>query len=626
MTSSISLGANISSLRAQRELTRSSEALSNTFQRLSSGQRINRASDDAAGIAIAESLKSDTRVFSQGIRNLNDGISALSVAEGALSELSLLTQRQKELAEQAANGVYSLKQRRSLDAEARALTDEYNRIVESASFNGIKLLEGGTTDLRVQGGIGVEGGIQVGIGTALARTVGTGTFQAMVSYGSTSYGELVSGDFNEDGAVDIYATSTVNALFLGNGNGSFRSPVTFAGSSGGSTAGFATVAVDFNDDGNLDIVHEKGTEIAIVLGNGNGTFQAARTYVTQFAGPQSDVSVADIDGDGNLDVASTDYTSGTGTLRVFLGNSDGSLKASVSYAALGTDSRDVELHDFDGNGTIDAFVVDNAANQYTILSGNGDGTFKSPRAYSLPAGLSPTELTATDFNSDGNLDIYIAGYSTARILISNGDGTFKAAQSISYPSGGLQNNAVGDYNNDGIQDIFVMDSAVAVDGFFYQGNGDGTFKGRVTAAAAFAGGGGRLAVDLNYDGVLELVVGGSSLGVYSPNTGQSAKIAYLDLLSAEGARTALNTTDATLLRINQELGRIGANQSRLTTSVRNLGVVTTNYISAESRIRDTDVAQAGADLVRSQMLQQASSAVLAQANQQPSLVLQLLSG
>lgn len=103
----ISIGSNISSLRAQRRLASNAERLSATFARLSSGLRINKASDDPAGLAVASSLYADSRVYTQGIRNLNDGISCRAIANGAIENLKTVLSRAKELAEQSANGVYS---------------------------------------------------------------------------------------------------------------------------------------------------------------------------------------------------------------------------------------------------------------------------------------------------------------------------------------------------------------------------------------------------------------------------------------------------------------------------------------------------------------------------------------
>ena len=101
---SITINTNIASLTTQRNLGNTTNALSRSFERLSSGLRINRAGDDAAGLAIADSLRSDKTVYSQGIRNLNDGLSLLNVADASLNELTNITLRIQELAEQASNG------------------------------------------------------------------------------------------------------------------------------------------------------------------------------------------------------------------------------------------------------------------------------------------------------------------------------------------------------------------------------------------------------------------------------------------------------------------------------------------------------------------------------------------
>src|SRR5690606_7658731 len=99
------------SLKVQRQLSSTTSALDKVYARLSSGVRINRASDDAAGLAIADALRTDVRLYSQALRNINDGISLLAIASGALSEMSGLITRIRELAEQSANGVYSSMQR-----------------------------------------------------------------------------------------------------------------------------------------------------------------------------------------------------------------------------------------------------------------------------------------------------------------------------------------------------------------------------------------------------------------------------------------------------------------------------------------------------------------------------------
>ena len=141
----ISLGSNIASLQAQRRLSTATQALGNTYERLSSGQRINKASDDAAGLAIADSLRADQRVASVAIRNANDGISTIAIADSALSEIGNVLSRLAELSEQSANGVFSITQRSALQNEFTALGSEIERIAVTTQFNGVKLLSGNSS-------------------------------------------------------------------------------------------------------------------------------------------------------------------------------------------------------------------------------------------------------------------------------------------------------------------------------------------------------------------------------------------------------------------------------------------------------------------------------------------------
>ena len=139
----ITLGSNIVSLQAQRRLNNASDRLSKTYEKLSSGQRINHASDDAAGLAIADSLQATARVAAVAVRNANDGISTISIADSALSEVGNVLARLAELAEQSANGVFSSTQRSALQNEFTALGSEVERIATTTEFNGVKLLSGG---------------------------------------------------------------------------------------------------------------------------------------------------------------------------------------------------------------------------------------------------------------------------------------------------------------------------------------------------------------------------------------------------------------------------------------------------------------------------------------------------
>ncbi|NDC36529.1 MAG: flagellin FliC [Proteobacteria bacterium] len=140
----ITLGSNIVSLQAQRRLGLASDRLAGTYEKLSSGQRINRASDDAAGLAIADALKANARIAGVAVRNANDGISTIGIADSALGDIGNVLTRLAELAEQSANGVFSAVQRSALQNEFNALGSEVERIATTTEFNGVRLLSGGS--------------------------------------------------------------------------------------------------------------------------------------------------------------------------------------------------------------------------------------------------------------------------------------------------------------------------------------------------------------------------------------------------------------------------------------------------------------------------------------------------
>ena len=139
----LNIRTNIASINAQKNLAGTSNRLNTAFERLSSGLRINRAMDDAAGLAIAESLKADARVATVAMRNANDGISIIAITDGAIGQITNVLSRLAELAEQSANGVFDNGQRSALQLEFTALMSEVERIALTTNFNGLALLSGG---------------------------------------------------------------------------------------------------------------------------------------------------------------------------------------------------------------------------------------------------------------------------------------------------------------------------------------------------------------------------------------------------------------------------------------------------------------------------------------------------
>jgi flagellin len=190
----IRINTNIASINTRRHLTRSTMAFQKSMEKLSSGLRINRASDDAAGLAISEGLKSDIRALDQASRNAADGISMVQVGEGALDEVSNILLRMRELSEQSLNGTLSDTERVYLNQEYTDLMDEVDRISASADFNGIKLLDGSQASpvsIQVGIGTGLYDSIDIDLSDALdAAGIGLGTGIGTAANAATAMDEV----------------------------------------------------------------------------------------------------------------------------------------------------------------------------------------------------------------------------------------------------------------------------------------------------------------------------------------------------------------------------------------------------------------------------------------------------
>lgn len=203
----ITIGNNIASIRAQRKLGTSTNLLEQVFERLSSGQRINKAADDAAGLAIADDLRAKQRIANVAIRNANDGVSTIAIADGALSEIGGVLSRLAELAEQSANGVFSTTQRAALQNEFSALSSEIERIAVTTTFNGVGLLSG-TGGITLQVGLDANSTSQI----TIQNVQGTLASIGLATTGSSVHAYSISGASNGDGiSASRQALTAVNA-------------------------------------------------------------------------------------------------------------------------------------------------------------------------------------------------------------------------------------------------------------------------------------------------------------------------------------------------------------------------------------------------------------------------------
>ncbi len=203
----MSIVTNVGSLNAQRNLSKTGGALQKSLAQLSSGLRINRASDDAAGLAISENLKAQIRSLGQAERNANDGISLLQTAEGAMNEVQGIMGRMRELAVQASSDTLSNTERGYAQQEFSALMSEIDRIASVTEFNGTKLLDGTATSIEFQVGINdtANDRISVSIADMTTATLGTGAGATALSTLdiSTKAGAQAALDVVDDAITDV---------------------------------------------------------------------------------------------------------------------------------------------------------------------------------------------------------------------------------------------------------------------------------------------------------------------------------------------------------------------------------------------------------------------------------------
>ncbi|MDP2130704.1 MAG: flagellin [Erythrobacter sp.] len=215
------INTNISALRATNAGVQANNMLGSAMERLSTGQRINSASDDAAGLAIAASMTSQIRGMAQGVRNANDGISLAQTAEGALNEVTNMLQRVRELAVQAGSDTFRESDRDNIQVEVDELTAQIGQVVANTQFNGVALFDGTTTSVTILAGANDVDTVDLALADLTALTAGDGTpgsFDVTGADGSSARTSLVDID------ADIAAISTARAT-LGAGQNRLESAV-----------------------------------------------------------------------------------------------------------------------------------------------------------------------------------------------------------------------------------------------------------------------------------------------------------------------------------------------------------------------------------------------------------------
>jgi hypothetical protein len=324
---------------------------------------------------------------------------------------------------------------------------------------------------------------------------GDGTFKSGTAWRSTAAAPSIIGsqfaiaDFNGDGRADIFVIGPLNVLsvLLGNGDGTFQAGTTTSVASPPA----AFIAGDLNGDGKTDVLAQVGSVTLTYLGKGDGTFAAG---ISSFAAsPEVASAFADFNGDGRLDLI-------VPAIGIQLGRGDGTFEPIVPFQTSLLPGSNV-IGDFDGDGKLDVIVTgaNSTGQQLQVLFGNGDGTFRAGSIQSLPASAGLVDLFAADLNGDGKLDLVGSTGSAVQVFIGKGDGTFTPGNFYNAPtvapSGTLGSTSIviTDFNGDKKRDVAAFNTMLL-------GNGDGTLQGNPAVPGTF---GFSAMGDFNGDGHLD---------------------------------------------------------------------------------------------------------------------------
>ncbi len=639
----VSIRSNVAALQVQRQLSNTASGVARAFERLSSGMRINRASDDAAGLAVSSVLNAQGREYGQGVRNLNDGLSYYSIADSALGELSNVVIRLKELAQQSANGTYSYAQRSALNVENDKLMSEFNRTVATARFNGVDVLNPLATSFVIHAGVRGSEYLNLSSSTELRRAVGNGSYKMAGSFtGSQIRGQDLTADIDGDGNLDIVSTGQYDgdlSVRFGRGDGSFKNVTSLFTITSSETINQIKTG-DFNGDGKVDIAAV--TDQSVLVAYNRSAAGVLSFNVTQVSDQTAkSVAVGDYNGDGRSDLAKVD--GGGLTLSVYLTQSNGSfLKTLESDSVLSTNNADTTdmlvSGDFNGDGKADlACALSSGA--VDILSGNGLGGFSWASTASGESSI--YRLAVGDINHDGLDDLIgTKGGSSPNVLFFKalGGGNFaNGVETGNFLADNIPNSRtyLRDMNGDGNLDILVAYGSGTNKFGLALGNGDGTFRDvQAFGNSSLNAINSLLLGDFDKDGVMDVIgnpheedtggFGSTELDLFLGSATYTNDIEKFDLCTQAHARSAITYLDSLLTRLQNERGSIGAQQSRISAALSVVSAAKLNVTAAASRITDADIAQESSDLVRKQILMQTGASLLAQANQQPQLALSLL--
>ncbi len=634
----LTVNTNIPSLNTQRNINNTSNALNTSMQRLSTGSRINSAKDDAAGLQISNRLTNQINGLNVATRNANDGISLAQTAEGALQQSTNILQRIRDLAIQSANGSNSDADRAALQKEVAAQQAELTRIAETTTFGGRKLMDGsfGTSSFQVgsnayetidvtvkDASASAIGSYQVGSKTNAAATAGLPTAANL----STVTGSVVA---NADAAftagnVTVVGSGQAETVSIAAGDSAKTLAAKFDGAIPGMTATARTVftaevnatagqSANFSlkvGDAEVDLVGVTSTANLAEQINSNAsklglkanlssegvlTIESATGENVTFGQSSNEnvgLSVRVQDASGNFGPrTAVGDTAGKTVVGYLQLNSSSSYAISADTVVVNQNVTQAALTV--AQGAVDAPATD--AEHFRIASITVAGAGYGGAGATI-------DLSGIELRSLNDLRDAIRTQDTTGALIVGDDGTIRSQN-----GGAITFGALSQHLADG--------SAATTRAFTVEHaklNGDGTSAAAATVHNAA----------LTAEAVTINDVAGS-YQLFGSASAEKNSVGEIDISTADGAQRALAVVDNALAAIDAQRADLGAVQNRFDNTINNLQNIAENASAARSRIMDTDYAAETANLSKNQVLQQAGTAILAQAKQLPQSVLSLL--
>ena len=533
---------NLNAINANNKMNINVSGTKKATEKLSSGYQINRAGDNAAGLAISEKMRSQIRGLSQATKNANDGISLIQTAEGGLNETHSILQRMRELAVQSANGTYQDDtNREAIQLEVDALKSEIDRIASSTEYNGMKLLDGSLGGSKAVTEFGAKYGA---VSTADTDLVGA-TITSNIAGVKVTTAYAASGKGGE------------NALWSADGKTLTMNLVAGETYTQKDIDNLIANATQSKDGGQT----QAPSEISIKLANGVMTASKAGDTDATVAGLRAtgsnDTNILTLIGDG------TNGAHGSSDKITFTANTYGKA-VDTNMASKITISTTVAAGK-ENVKVATAATTTKGAELTLELSTGKTYTEKDIENILKEAGYDYSVKLEDTKNTDGDADgkIYFNVKGNAEVAITDGAGVGKD----SVPNNGK--------------------------GLTFQIGANGVEDQRVT---------------LNVNDMSSSAIG----------------VANADVSTQDSANAAIDMVDAAVKTVSMQRAGLGALQNRLEYTVNNLTTTNENLTAAESQIRDTDMATEMINYTKNNILQQASQAMLAQANQQPQAILQLL--